>query len=847
MKKNESAAKFLPAVPPSAEGDGWEDISSLSQPSSQESAFPGKNKFPSEDVTRPPIKQDKEKTTAAPGRSARSAKSGQGSVLYSDRKILSSRVERVVVGIEPVPASIDKKFSTGKVDLTQPADDAPAAKKAEPKTNPPEKPGIIVKNDNSRYIYTGELTPLPTIISAEEEKKSLNETKKQRTEADRLRKIAGSVEYDENFDDPAGSAPNQLMFEGFINKPETRTVNEHEMEKELKRKRRETADNFKLFGEEEDGGEENAVSRIYTKNDLKSAFISDDENRRVRNLLQTESKTLSIKLAVTGTAGVIMLFAAVFVNFSANPFRPFGNSEVFYVLFNIILILITAAVISGELFEGVVSLIKLRPAPLTLLPVITSAALMQNVTFLIKPETLSSDFRLQSCAAAAVLMFLPILGAKYVTGKNALYCHKLYSRGVMRHSAENIRDKKTAAEIGKGILGPDPVIKYSARIKEFDSFLEQSLFYEEAYHITGKLIPASLFVSVMTGFFAWLKTGDFMAGISVGAAAAVLTAPISAGLSFAFALFGSNRALKNSNGLITGYKSLSGLKKTKAVCLDASAVIDSDDCNIYGIKPFHGMRIDDAILYTASMIIEAKGPLGGVFKKVILDKTDLLPTVEDFAYEERLGLSGWIHNRRVFVGNSKLLGNHGIKTPDESFEGKYTKDGRQIVYLAVENKLSAMFIVSYSVKKEMAALVRDVSKQGVAVLLYTQDPNITAAFVEKQCSLPENSIKILSSKSGEYFKDIKDETLPSVPAGLMCGKNAASFLNILKTGLFLSSIKKFISPVALASSLSATAFIFAAVWFSKINQLGSLQIAAFHIFWCAAACLLPGIIKKMQN
>lgn len=114
------------------------------------------------------------------------------------------------------------------------------------------------------------------------------------------------------------------------------------------------------------------------------------------------------------------------------------------------------------------------------------------------------------------------------------------------------------------------------------------------------------------------------------------------------------------------------------------------------------MRIDDAFLYTAAVVIKSGGALSDVFDSVILSKRDILPPVESLVYEEKLGCSCWINNQRVLVGNRDLLSKHNVTPPSEDEEKKFLKSGRQVIYLAVEGKTAAGFSVEYKPNGDIA-------------------------------------------------------------------------------------------------------------------------------------------------
>ncbi|OON84679.1 hypothetical protein, partial [Pyramidobacter sp. C12-8] len=71
-----------------------------------------------------------------------------------------------------------------------------------------------------------------------------------------------------------------------------------------------------------------------------------------------------------------------------------------------------------------------------------------------------------------------------------------------------------------------------------------------------------------------------------------------------------------------------------------------------------GVRIDEAILTAASMILAVGGPIGTLLSNVVMGRKELLLPVEELIYEDRLGLSGWIQGRCVVLGNRRMMENH---------------------------------------------------------------------------------------------------------------------------------------------------------------------------------------------
>ena len=165
------------------------------------------------------------------------------------------------------------------------------------------------------------------------------------------------------------------------------------------------------------------------------------------------------------------------------------------------------------------------------------------------------------------------------------------------------------------------------------------------------VLPVAAAAGVIIGIIASIVNKNIFAGISAFTGAFLMAMPAASVVSSYRALHKANIELNDEGGMISGYEAVENTLETNAVVLDAVDIFEEGGSEIYGIKLFNSMRIDEAILYTAAVVIQSDGALSDVFDSVILSKRDMLPSVESLAYEEKLGCSGWIYNYRVLVGN----------------------------------------------------------------------------------------------------------------------------------------------------------------------------------------------------
>ena len=93
-----------------------------------------------------------------------------------------------------------------------------------------------------------------------------------------------------------------------------------------------------------------------------------------------------------------------------------------------------------------------------------------------------------------------------------------------------------------------------------------------------------------------------------------------------------------------------------------------------------------------------------------------VPEAEDFTYEEKLGYSCWIADRKVLVGNRQMLIEHSIPAPTEYEEKRYAGKGN-VMYVAIEGELVATFVISYRVLSKARRSAAAFANTGLVLML----------------------------------------------------------------------------------------------------------------------------------
>ena len=319
--------------------------------------------------------------------------------------------------------------------------------------------------------------------------------------------------------------------------------------------------------------------------------------------------------------------------------------------------------------------------------------------------------------------------------------------------------------------------------------------------------------------------------------------PAASVVACASALRGVNKKLNAENGLISGYEAVEDTLDANAAVLDARDIFSGGDANVYGIKMFNSMRIDEAILYTAAVVIQSEGALSDVFDSIILSKREMLPNVESLAYEERLGCSGWIYNYRVLVGNRDLLVKHNVEVQSKEEESVFTRSGRQVVYLAVEGKVAAMFVVGYSADEQTAVYMRELERAGVSILVRTTDSNISEELVEQYFGLPRSFIKVISPVAGLMYKEMSEKQAVNEPCRVLHNGSVNSFLHSFTSALKLQERRRIINILQYIGVGISVILMAMFSFLSGLSQAGAVQILLFETLWTLVVAFASKIKK----
>lgn len=717
-----------------------------------------------------------------------------------------------------------------------------------------ERPGIVT--GRKLFEKTGDLSALHAILPADE---ALND-RYQSEEKTFVR--TGSIPIiAQQKSKTAAQDDGQMILPGFCEPEEPiEHVDEEKVEIELKKNRSKKIDSFRLdsVDEDEPRAEEDFTDEIQLTDKRGKRFSSAKTRSRLnrqpieykRNADRAKVGNFLLKKHTAALIGAIICtvctVALIFIT-AVTPIAEkidlnyVGDTPLTYVLSAV---LAAVALIAGlpSCAKGIACIFTERK-PNAQTPVFICAvfALIQSI---VAAVTYSGEDIPTFAVAASFVLTLSSAGTRLIYTRILANFEFLISRGKEGlYSIRSITNRTDADKIAKNIVMGDADIKYSGKVKFADNFLAYSFADDSADDLAVKLVPIISVAAAIIGIIAGIKTQSFLFGFSIFSGALCMGAPASMVLASNLSLIRANKKMKNDGAIITSYAAAFEYESTNAIAVDASDLFPGSFCNIHGMKPFYGVRPDEAILTAASMIIAAGGPISSLFNDVVMGRKELLMNVEELTYEDKLGLSGWIRGRRIFVGNRKLLENHNIEIPMNIDEAKYRHNGRRVIYLADSGKIAAIFVVSYGSDKRIADYLRKIESNGISILVRTTDSNITEEFIANGFGIPLNSVKVVSSVAGETLKSYTDAVAPKTEAKLLHSGSSIAFLHAVSIASSLCSSAGVINTQQTFCTTAGLLLMLLTVLFGNPLNANATQVLVCQAVWLLVS-ILPTLLRK---
>ena len=256
--------------------------------------------------------------------------------------------------------------------------------------------------------------------------------------------------------------------------------------------------------------------------------------------------------------------------------------------------------------------------------------------------------------------------------------------------------------------------------------------------IAKYFVPIVVITSIIT-FFVWAKFGPEPAlvyGFINAIAVLIIACPCALGLATPMSVMVGIGKGAQLGVLIRNAEALENMNKVNVLITDKTGTITEGKPSVEKIYAINNDE-DNLLQNIASLNQYSEHPLAQAVVNFAKTKTISLIEVKDFEAVAGKGVRGTVNNKKVALGNEKLM--EQVKaTVSDDLENKIIAEqklGKTVSYIAVDGVGVGFVSITDAIKTSSKEAIKELMRQGVEVIMLTGDNENTAKAVADELNL----------------------------------------------------------------------------------------------------------------
>lgn len=313
--------------------------------------------------------------------------------------------------------------------------------------------------------------------------------------------------------------------------------------------------------------------------------------------------------------------------------------------------------------------------------------------------------------------------------------------GFIKYKAERIGKESTISEIVKLVIEASNTKAPIAKIAD---------------KISGYFVPTVIVIAIIT-FVSYLFLGyDIKTALSTFITVLVVACPCSLGLATPLAIVISEGLCAGNGILVKKSEILENASKINTIVFDKTGTLTYGKLKISKIYNYSNIPQNQLIKMVGSIEEKSTHPIGKAFMDYMVENKIEKLNVENMQNIAGYGIIGTINNKKIILGNRKIIEKFSIENNHLKDEKDLALGGNSIVYIANENKILALIGVNDVVRENAKDVIKELKKYNVKTIMLTGDNKQTAEKIGKELEITEVISNVLPSQKSDTIKSLKE-------------------------------------------------------------------------------------------
>jgi Cu+-exporting ATPase len=272
--------------------------------------------------------------------------------------------------------------------------------------------------------------------------------------------------------------------------------------------------------------------------------------------------------------------------------------------------------------------------------------------------------------------------------------------------------------------------------------------------IAAVFVPVVIGIAIIT-FIIWLIIGgenSFNFALINFVAVLIIACPCALGLATPTALMVGTGKGAQFGILIKNGSSLELAHKISTVIFDKTGTITEGRPKVTDVFT-NNISEEELIKITASAEKKSEHPLAESIINYAKEKNIDLPEAESFNSVTGKGITAVVNGNSVSAGNKKIMEDYSVKTDPLNDEiDKLSEEGKTIIFVSVNGKLSGIIGIEDPIKENSAAVIRSLKDMNIKTVMITGDNKTTAENIARRTGIDSFESEVLPQDKANAVK-----------------------------------------------------------------------------------------------
>ena len=278
--------------------------------------------------------------------------------------------------------------------------------------------------------------------------------------------------------------------------------------------------------------------------------------------------------------------------------------------------------------------------------------------------------------------------------------------------------------------------------------------------VAGYFVPTVVVIAVIT-FIVWSLWGPEPAiayAVINAVAVLIIACPCALGLATPMSIMVGTGKGAMMGVLIKNAEALEVMQKVDTLVVDKTGTLTEGKPKLVSVVASEGFQESDNLRLAASLERASEHPLAEAIVRGAEERGVELTQADNFQSVTGKGVTGSVDDRKVALGNLKLLESLGIDAGDLPQQADSQRaEGQTVMLLAVDGKAAGLIGVADPIKATTPEAIRDLHGEGIRVVMLTGDSRKTAEAVASKLDIDQVQAEVLPEQKAEVVKQLQAE------------------------------------------------------------------------------------------